>query len=106
MRVLIIYNNVEVLKDFTELLSQKSNTLKCISISGATLVNALEYHPDVIIVEACEDDRCIQFMKRLIARKLLFKASIFVYNRDNIQCPELPGGIKLIHTLKDLEKVI
>jgi hypothetical protein len=101
LRVLIIYNNIEVLKDFTDLLKHKEFVLQCISINGATLVSALEYNPDLIIVEREPDTKSQAFLKRLISKKFLFKASIHLYSRKLDPMPEIQG-VKLFHNVDDL----
>jgi hypothetical protein len=101
LRLLIIYNNIEVLKDFTDLLKKKEFVLQCISINGATLVSALEYNPDLIIVEREPDVKSEAFLKRLLSKKFLFKASVHLYSRSTNPIPNLPG-IKLLNKVEDL----
>jgi hypothetical protein len=106
LRVLIIYNHIEVLKDFTDLLKHKEFVLQCISINGATLVSALEYNPDMIIVEEAPRVKSESLLRRILAKKFLFKASIHLYTKNSEPEPLTLPGVQLIKTVEDLSNAI
>jgi hypothetical protein len=106
LRVLIIYNHIEVLKDFTELLKQKDFVLQCISINGATLISALEYNPDIIIIEEAPRVKSESMLRRILAKKFLFKASIHLYSKNPEPEPLNVPGVRLIKNVDELSAAI
>lgn len=80
MKILILYSDVQVLKDFTSLLGEKEIKVDCMPCGGVSLISALQNQPDRIVIDVGSDKKGMSTLTNILKRKYLFRGKIYLYN--------------------------